>query len=693
MSAYDALRTVNYLRTIILVIPFIIGYSLYAQTLTTSNLPVVIIQTDINPANNRPREIADQFRVFGNMKIIYRKDGSRNYLIDSSNTSHVNYNNRISIEIRGQSSTVLDKKQYALTTYLEDNKTKNNVSILGMPSENDWILNGLAFDSTLMRDYLSYDMAQAMGNYSARSKYCEVMINGDYRGIYLFMEKLKIDKNRIDIEKLSPQQNSFPLITGGYITKCDKTDTADPAAWTFRTHQSGYVDFIHESPKATDITPSQHSYIKKEFEELIDLLEQKDASISTGYPTKIDIPSFVDFILLNEFASNPDGYQFSTYFHKDRNGKLRAGPIWDFNLTYGNDLLMWGFDRSKTNIWQHDDKNIGAKFWKYLFDDSTFRCIMANRWNELNQSGQAFHMDVIQKKIDSIGQLLAEARTREEMRWGTMNNYYSHIAQMKTWIAQRSKWMNDYFSQINSCTPPILPKVVISGINYHPYLPNFPNNDNLEFIALTNMDSKAVDLSGCYFRRLGINYIFPNGSIVKENETVYLASNSSAFELIYGKKAFDIFDRRLSNKSQALELADPFGHTIDFVHYQDRTPWPAEANGKGAYLQLKDNSLDNSLSSSWESAGINVVGETKTNILDGQLKIYPNPAESFVNVYHGSLKIHMVKVYSTLGNLVFDETANESSIQVDFTSIKKGSYILEVQLEGGIFLRQKVLKH
>ena len=66
-------------------------------------------------------------------------------------------------------------------------------------------------------------------------------------------------------------------------------------------------------------------------------------------------------MLLNELASNPDAYQFSSFFHKDRRGKLRAGPIWDFNLTYGNDLFSWGFDRSKHDLWQFTE-------WKHRLE-------------------------------------------------------------------------------------------------------------------------------------------------------------------------------------------------------------------------------------------------------------------------------------------------------------------------------------
>ena len=114
-----------------------------AQILTDSNLPIVVIETDggVN--------IPDEPKVLGTMKIIWHQDGSRNYLTDVNNPEFLNYNGRIGIERRGSSSQNLPKKPYGLTTLQNDDVTNNNVSILGMPKENDWILNSLAFDHHL----------------------------------------------------------------------------------------------------------------------------------------------------------------------------------------------------------------------------------------------------------------------------------------------------------------------------------------------------------------------------------------------------------------------------------------------------------------------------------------------------------------------------------------------------------------
>ena len=113
------------------------------------------------------------------MKIIYRPDGSRNYLTDINNPHFLDYDGRIGIERRGSTSQTPSKKPYGLTTLQDDDETNNNVSILGMPEENDWVLNSLAFDQTGMRDVLAFELSEHLGQYAPRRVYCEVMINGD----------------------------------------------------------------------------------------------------------------------------------------------------------------------------------------------------------------------------------------------------------------------------------------------------------------------------------------------------------------------------------------------------------------------------------------------------------------------------------------------------------------------------------
>ena len=164
-------------RYLVILSLFLLPLLSFTQILTDSNLPIVVIETDGHV------NIPDEPKVLGTMKIIWHQDGSRNYMTDIDNPEFLNYNGRIGIERRGTSSQNLQKKPYGLETLQSDNVTNNNVSILGMPKENDWILNALAFDQTGMRDVIAYELSEKLGQYASRRVYCEVVINDDYKAL------------------------------------------------------------------------------------------------------------------------------------------------------------------------------------------------------------------------------------------------------------------------------------------------------------------------------------------------------------------------------------------------------------------------------------------------------------------------------------------------------------------------------
>lgn len=434
----------NLLYQLIVMAMFLYVAQVQSQVFTSSNLPIVIINTDIDPNTNQPFAIQDDPRVLAAMKIIKRPDGTRNFLTDQNTASFIDYQGRINIEIRGSSSQDLPKKGYGFTTLEADNVSNDNVSLLDMPSENDWILNGLAFDPSLIRDYLSYNLSCQLGNYAPRTVFCEVIINGSYQGLYLLQEKIKADSKRVNILKITAADNANPNITGGYITKADKTTGGDPVAWTMSSY-AGETNFIHDLPKPEEVTAQQQTYIYSQFANLATTSHTNNINISSGYPSIIDVPSFIDFMIINELASNADGYQLSTYFHKDRNGKLRAGPIWDFNLTYGNDLFQWGFDRSRTDIWQFSNgDNEGAKFWRDLFTNPTYKCYLSKRWNALQQSDQPLNFEALKALIDATVNTIAEAKVREHAKWGTIPNQALEIENMKAFLEQRILWITNH---------------------------------------------------------------------------------------------------------------------------------------------------------------------------------------------------------------------------------------------------------
>jgi len=679
------------LGKVLLPVALLLQFAVSGQvTFTDSNLPIVIITTDIDPGTGQPTEIPDDPKVPASMKIIYHEDGSRNYVSDQNNPEFLDYDGRLKIEIRGSSSQALPKKQYGWTTYENDTSTKKNVSLLGMPSENDWILNGLAFDPSLIRDYFAYNLTRQIGQYTTRTKYCEVIINGEYKGLYILQEKIKDDSNRVNIEEIEDTDNTFPNITGGYITKADKTTGGDPVAWEMESY-AGWTEFIHEMPKPEDVTPQQNNYIQSVFTSLQGTATADNAALSNGFPSIIDIPTFIDYMIINELASNADAYQISTFFHKDRGGKLRAGPVWDMNLTFGNDLFDFGFDRSHTDVWQFSDGgNEGPKFWTDLFDDSAYKCYLSKRWNELTASGQPLNYTVMSTYIDNIVLEISEATVREQATWGTVPNHALEIAAMKTWLSERVAWMTANMGSFEACSDMSTPSLMITKINYNPGTSDeFPNANDQEFIEIQNTGSTTVDLTGIYLKELGISYQFPASATVGAGQSVFIARNPEVFQAKHGIAAFGQYQRNLSNSSQALVLADGFGNIIDSVTYDDDTPWP-NADGNGSYLTLTDVALDNSLASSWTASNATSLLSAEVFSAEDRIIIYPNPVTTTLKINSGDA-IDYIELYDIYGKLLQRVSPTDRAHEMDFTSYAAGMYIVRLQSSVGTTVN-KIIK-
>ncbi len=426
-----------------------------AVAFTSSNLPIVVINTN-------GQEIPNDIKITADMGVIYNGEGVRNYLTNPFN----NYNGKIGIEIRGSSSQMFPKKQYAVETR-DALGNDLDVSLLGFPTESDWILFAPYNDKSLIRDVLVYKLANDMGRYASRSKFCEVVLNGDYVGIYVLLEKIKRDANRVNIKKLEAPDTLGTALTGGYIIKVDKTDGEGNDGW-----YSNYLPFPqtqnkifyqYHYPKPEDIVTPQKIYIQDKiftFETVMNY-SSNISDPATGYPKYLDTDSFVDFVLVNEVAKNVDAYRLSTYLYKNRddiNPKIFAGPVWDFNLGFGNADYYEGW---KTDGWQlkylTDYQNISSDYfltpfwWRKLFDETNFRNKVYTRWQNLKNN--VLSAPKVFKYIDSLVTLLDESKTRNFEKWPVLGvyvwpnpyigkTYQEEITYLKGWIANRLIWLD-----------------------------------------------------------------------------------------------------------------------------------------------------------------------------------------------------------------------------------------------------------
>ena len=445
---------------------------LYAQEDFFSRLPIVIINTDIDAVTGQPLPIVDEPKVSASMKIIYVNDETGNWLSDSTNPDRLQYDGRIAIEIRGSTSQLTEKKSYGFETRLADDVSNNNVSLLGMPKEHDWILNGFYYEDSYLRDPLTYTLGRRTGHYAPRTHYCELFINGTYQGLYLFSEKIKRDKNRVNIKKMDEDDTAVPAVTGGYIFKADRVMSNDSLAWVTTSNDDSYsVSYVYHTPKPAVITPEQCTYLHDYFFAFMEVVDVDDTSEVSGYPAFIDVPSFIDYMIVSELGSNVDVYQLSTFFYKDRQKKLCAGPLWDFNFAYGNDHI----GRSRYDVWQFDNgTNTGSPFWKQLFESPYFHRRLVARWYELTIDGPLAY-DTVMALIDSLEAAHYDAVPRDKARWPHLvADYDYHMWIMRQWISDRYEWINKQFI------------VVAEEHNVEPQLSPNPTNGILNLVGIAN---------------------------------------------------------------------------------------------------------------------------------------------------------------------------------------------------------------
>ena len=407
----------------------------------SSNLPILLIDT-------QGQSIENDYRIAARLNVLNKPFPQRNRLDDEPVLEC-----RISIEIRGSSSASFDKKSYNIETQ-KDNGENLNVPLLGLPDENDWILYGPYSDKSLLRNAVTFSLGRAMGRYASRYKFCELVLNGDYQGLYMLMEKIKRDKNRVDIARLKVEDKEGEEISGGYIIKVDKKE-GEYDGWTSYSNppRSSWkpIFFQYVYPKHDTITAAQKSYIQNyimDFEKALNKSNFRDPE--SGYLPYIDTISFVDMLIINELTKDIDGYRFSTFMYKDKNGPLTMGPIWDYNLGFGN--VDYGAEGAmETEGWMYNTGGARMYWFPRMMMHRTFKEHLRDRWFELRRG--SFSTENVHALIDSLAEHIDEAQRRNFQRWPVLGKYLwpnFYVGQtwqqeldfLTDWIDQRLVWMD-----------------------------------------------------------------------------------------------------------------------------------------------------------------------------------------------------------------------------------------------------------
>ncbi len=419
-------------------------YTLLDENLAhfSSNLPLVILNTFGGYVSRDAKTPVSATFV--------KPSGSR-----CSMAGAVDFAGRGTLHVRGRSS--LEYRKSSFTLHVRDDAgTSLKVPILGFPKESEWILYAPYPDKTLMRDVLAYELSAKMGHYAPRTKFVELFVSRtggklsmrSYMGVYVLEEKIKRSKSRVNVAKLEPGDNTEPNISGGYIFKKDHFDKGKPGFMTGRGNHFFYVD-----PKAEELTPQQKLWLTRylnQFEAALYGPNFKDPS--RGYAAYIDVDSFIDQHWIVEMTKNVDGIRFSNFLHKDRGGKLKMEPIWDWNLSFGN---ANGKDGWKPEGWYTTHLYDGEYLWyTRLFEDPDFEQRYTDRWGVLRTN--VFAASNVLGRVDQLAALLNESQARNFKRWPIMGRYVhpnwyvgqsydEEVTWMKQWIQSRLAWIDKQF--------------------------------------------------------------------------------------------------------------------------------------------------------------------------------------------------------------------------------------------------------
>ena len=416
--------------------------------LMDTHLPIIKIETNGD-------WIIDEPKILVECGIINNPTGKNN-IEDEFNE----YDGFVGIEIRGQSSQFFDKKSYGIE-FRDAVGEDLQVEVLGFPKEEDFVLHGPFSDKSLIRNAIAYTLARDVMEYAPRTKFVELVIDDSYKGVYLMTERIKRDKNRVDISKLEAIDFTEDEVEGGYILRFDKTDSDEEILWyspyVVTPGNGGSPAFVAFYPKWEDLQDFQLDYIQGYVTDFEDALSSSDFSKDgKKYTEYLDIDSAIDYILICELLKNVDGYRISTYMYKDKGGKLKIGPVWDFNLAMGNADYCeggnpegWQFDFNYLCPW---DAWVNHFWWKRFFEDDEFTERFKERYEELKEN--VFSKESIIERIDSLDSALGDAADRNFAQYDILGEYIwpnrfvgethpQEIQYLKGWFDERIDFIDE----------------------------------------------------------------------------------------------------------------------------------------------------------------------------------------------------------------------------------------------------------
>jgi hypothetical protein len=403
------------------------------------------------------------------------------------------YTGTTKVKGRGNTTWTLPKKPYRL-------KLDSKASILGMPSDKDWVLLANYSDKTLMRNSLAYDLGSQMNfAYTQRSTHVDLILNGRFQGNYVIGEHIKVDDDRVNIKEMEPEDIDGENVTGGYFLELD--DYRDGIYFELG---SG-LPFVMKSPDE-DIPQEQMDYIKSYMQATEDVIFSDDfGDPENGYKKYINPETFIEWYWVMEVLKNIDAQDVSSiYYYKDRGEKLNMGPLWDLDVSAGNASINGGDD--PTGFYVRE-----SKWFKRLFEDSAFRATAEARWFTFKDE----LLVNLPQMIDGYAGKLHVSQQQNFYRWDILNqvvwpspvvvgSYEGEVGYLKNWMADRIAWIDSQIErpEVDAIGVPVLHSPVANATveTLYPtikwYSANLADGYDLQVSLNNNFETPVLDKTG-----------------------------------------------------------------------------------------------------------------------------------------------------------------------------------------------------
>lgn len=465
-----------------------------------SNLPIVLLTIDGELPDYK--EFSD-----GQEYVINEEPWTTGYISIIDNGKFNNsigdtpvMESHLKIKKRGHTSYLYDKSQY-LIKLQNENGTDNKADILGMGEDESWILNGSMADKSMIRNYISYRISSEIMNTTPDCQYCEVIMkDGDryiYQGLYLMMETVSRGINRVNIDQFKEKN-----IYTSYIVRRDRFTNFDVMLNTFGRLEGLSEEWIGiKYPSEAKLTEKAKQYIESDFSRTEEIIYSEDERVFKIYDKYIDIDSFADYFLINEFFGNYDAGEHSTYMYKNSGERLKIGPVWDFDQAINN--YFQEEMEPETLAFQE------RQFFKQLSKDERFVKLLQSRYSQLRQN--ALKEEHVNAVIDEAAAYIKSARQREWSRWAkdyeddsgnNPHNYYLQSYEMDDMIVSR---FNDNYDQ--------------EIYNIKVYLHKHGRAISTELIKLqkmTTVDTSLKSENGLFLLVIMVLFLIPSISLIRK---------------------------------------------------------------------------------------------------------------------------------------------------------------------------------